>query len=53
MNSTPNVKIVATENTLEIYDPSALSNPNIHAVSWDLGGGSTIKVVGIVDAHPL
>jgi hypothetical protein len=53
MNSTPNVKIVATGTTLEIYDPSALSDPDIHAISWDLGGGSTIKVVGIADAHPL
>jgi hypothetical protein len=51
MNSTPNVKIVATGNTLEIYDPSALNTPSVHAMSWDLGGGSTIKVVGLADGH--
>ncbi|GJE43740.1 hypothetical protein [Methylobacterium soli] len=51
--STPNVKIVATGATLEIYDPSALDDPSIHAMSWDLGGGSSVKVIGISDAHLL
>ncbi|KAB1075333.1 hypothetical protein [Methylobacterium planeticum] len=51
MAATPNLEIRATATTLEIYDTSMINDPNISAMTWDLGGGSIIKIVGIGDGH--
>ncbi|WP_336489765.1 hypothetical protein [Methylobacterium nigriterrae] len=51
--STPNLQFKVVDNTLEMYDPSAANDASLHAMSWDIGGGSVVRIIGISDAHPL
>ena len=47
--STPNVEFKENGDTLEIYGPSAYNDPNLNIMTWDLGGGTYVKVIGISD----
>lgn len=47
--STPNLEFKVTDNTLEIFGPSAMNDTDSHVVTWDLGGGTFVKVIGIGD----
>ena len=50
---TPNMQMKIVENMLQLYDPTLMDNASIRPVSWDIGGGSIVQIVGLLDApHP-
>ena len=50
---TPNLQMKVFDNILQLYDPTLVDNASVRPVSWDIGGGSIVQIVGLLDApHP-